>query len=92
MDPVREHLEQDIQGLADRLPQYLFTLPGAGLVSVVNLFGETDPITAFSSPSKLVAFAGLDVVVSQSGGPPKEQPERHISKTGSPALRYRSSR
>jgi transposase len=88
LEPVRESLEKQIETLAERLPRYLFTLPGAGPVSVVSLFGETDPITAFASPSKLVAFAGLDVVVSQSGPLPKDPPRRHISKTGSPALRY----
>ncbi len=88
LEPVRERLEGHIQGLADRLPRYLLTLPGASPVSAVSLFGETDPITAFAAPSKLVAFAGLDVMVSESGRPPREKPVRHISKTGSPALRY----
>lgn len=88
LESVRDSLEKKIQGLAERLPRYLFTLPGVSPISGVSLFGETDPITAFASPSKLVAFAGLDVTVSLSGRPPKEKPIRHISKTGSPALRY----
>lgn len=51
-----------------------------------SLFGETDPIQAFRSPAQLIAFAGLDLVVSQSGQ--YQAPRRHISKRGSPHLRH----
>jgi transposase len=83
--PVRQQLETDIAGLADRLPQYIFTLPGASPTWVVSLYGETDPITHFPSADQLVAFAGLDSVVFQTGQ--YEAPRRHIGKRGSPALR-----
>ena len=62
------------------------TLPGASPVNVVSLFGETDPIEAFASPSQLIAFAGLDLVVIQTGQ--YQAPQRHISKRGSPYLRH----
>jgi transposase len=84
--PIREQLEGQIETLARDLPAYLMTLPGASLISIVSLFGETDPITAFPSPAQLIAFAGLDLVVSQSGE--YQAPRRHISKRGSPALRH----
>ncbi len=86
LKPTREQLEGEIETLAARLPDYLMTLPGASPLSVVSLFGETDPIEAFASPSKLIAFAGLDLVVSQSGD--YQAPRRHISKRGSPFLRH----
>jgi len=86
LKPIREQLESQIQALMGRLPDYLATLPGASPLSVVSLFGETDPFEAFTSPSKLIAFAGLDLVVRQSGE--YEASRRHISKRGSPFLRH----
>lgn len=86
LKPIREQLETDIENLAVRLPDYLMTLPGASPLSVVSLFGEIEPIEAFTSPSKLIAFAGLDLVVSQSGE--YQATRRHISKRGSPFLRH----
>jgi transposase len=88
LEPVQERLVAQIESLAERLPAYLFTLPGAGPVNIVSLFGETNPITAFAGPSQLVAFAGLDPVVAESGEMPREPRRRRISKRGSPALRY----
>jgi len=85
LEPIREQLEGEIETLAEGLPDYLATLPGASPISIVSLFGETDPIEAFTSPSQLIAFAGLDLVVSQSGE--YQAPRRHISKRGSPYLR-----
>jgi transposase len=85
--PIRQQLETNIRNLADRLPAYLLTLPGISSITAVSLFGETDPVEAFTSPGKLVAFAGLDPVVSQSGEPTAQEPRRRISKRGSPFLR-----
>lgn len=86
LKPTREQLEGEIKTLAARLPDYLMTLPGASPLSIVSLFGETDPIEAFASPAQLIAFAGLDLVVSQSGE--YQAPRRQISKRGSPFLRH----
>ena len=83
--PIREQLEAEIAALADRLPGYILTLPGADALKAVSLFGETDPVAMFTAPSQLVAFAGLDLVVSESGE--YKAPHRHISKRGSPFLR-----
>lgn len=83
--PIREQLEADIAALADRLPGHILTLPGTDALKAVSLFGETDPIEAFTAPAQLVAFAGLDPVVSESGQ--YKAPRRRISKRGSPFLR-----
>ncbi|MEI8189883.1 MAG: IS110 family transposase [candidate division NC10 bacterium] len=83
--PIRVKLEADIEALAARLPQYILTLPGANPIRAVSLYGETDPIDHFAMASQLVAFAGLDMVVYQTGQ--YEAPHRHISKRGSPVLR-----
>jgi len=84
--PIRQQLEADIIGLAEQLPGYVLTLPGANPLSAVSLFGETDPIEVFQNASQLVAFAGLDLIVIQSAGRDL-RPRRHISKRGSPFLR-----
>ena len=65
--PIRQQLEDQIQSLADQLPGYLLTVPGAAPLRTVSLFGETDPFEAFPSPTQLVAFAGLDLTVFQTG-------------------------
>lgn len=86
--PIRRQLDADIKPLADRLPAYYFTLPGISWFTAVSLFGETDPITAFASSSKLVAFAGLDTNVFMTGQFKGEKLRRKITKRGSPFLRH----
>lgn len=71
--------------LSSKLPPCILTLPGINALRAVCLFGETDPIRTFKSPEQLVAFAGLDVTVYQSGQ--YEASHRRISKRGSPTLR-----
>jgi transposase len=85
LEPVREKLEDQITDMAEKLPQYLLTLPGASTLNIVSLYGEVDPIKTFEQPSQLVAFAGLDATVFQTGQ--YDAPQRHISKRGSPFLR-----
>jgi transposase len=83
--PLRQTLKEQIETLAQQVPAYLKTLPGSTVLSTVSLYGEIDPITTFLNPSQLVAFAGLDPHVYQSGQ--YDAPQRRISKRGSPYLR-----
>jgi transposase len=85
LEPVRKKLDVEIEKLAAKLPEYLFTLPGATELTIVSLYGEVDPIETFKRPSQLTAFAGLDPKVFQSGQ--YDAPHRHVSKRGSPYLR-----
>jgi len=84
--PIRQELEQEIAHLAKSLPAYIFSLPGIDPIKAVSLYGETDPITTFDRADQLVAFAGLDVSVFQTGQ--YVACRRHISKRGSPFLRH----
>ena len=59
--------------------------PGVSAMSAVTLFAETDPISTFTCADALVAYAGLDPTVYQSGD--YDAPRRRISKRGSPHLR-----
>jgi transposase len=85
LQPVRKKLDTEIEKLAAKLPEYLFTLPGATELTIVSLYGEVDSIEAFKKPSQLVAFAGLDPKVFQTGQ--YDAPRRQVSKRGSPYLR-----
>ncbi len=85
LEPVRKKIDAEISKLSAKLPQYLFTLPGATELTIVSLYGEISPIEAFKKPSQLVAFAGLDPKVFQSGQ--YDAPRRSVSKRGSPYLR-----
>jgi len=83
--PIQEQLEAEIEVLADQVPPYVQTLPGAGPLTAASLYGETDPIESFGSADQLVAFSGLDPTVFQTGQ--YLAPRSHISKRGSPFLR-----
>jgi transposase len=85
LDPVRKKIDAEISKLSAKLPQYLFTLPGATELTIVSLYGEISPIEAFKKPSQLVAFSGFDPKVFQSGQ--YDAPRRSVSKRGSPYLR-----
>lgn len=82
---IRKGLQKQIEQLADRLPPYLRTLPAATPLHAASLYGEIDPVRTFRTPGKLVAFAGLDAVVHESGQGATGR--RRISKRGSPFLR-----
>ena len=84
-EPLLKKLKEQIESLAQQIPPYLHTLPGSTTRLIVSLYGEVDPIETFQSPSQLVAFAGLDPHVYQSGQ--YDAPRRCISKRGSPFLR-----
>jgi transposase len=82
---IKADLEEEIKTKAASLPDWLLTLPGITPSTAVSLFGELDPIRHFKSPEQLVAFAGLDTNVFQTGT--YEKPHRQITKRGSPFLR-----
>jgi len=81
--------EQQLSELEDLITQrlekfdgYLATIPGIGLILAATILSE---ISRFSSGAKLVAFAGIDPSVKQSGEFVGHR--NHMSKRGSPYLR-----
>ncbi|WP_350455117.1 IS110 family transposase [Slackia heliotrinireducens] len=62
------------------------TVPGVGPVCGAGILGEIGDIGRFGSASKLVAFAGCDPSVFESGE--YEGSRAHLSKRGSPYLRW----
>jgi len=61
------------------------TIPGIGYINGGMILGEIGDIHRFSNPNKLLAFAGLDPSVYQSGNQAKKT---RMSKRGSRVLRY----
>jgi len=64
----------------------IMTIPGIGYINGGMTMGEIGNIHRFSNPSKLLAFAGLDPSVYQSGN--FKAKNTRMSKRGSRVLRY----
>lgn len=71
--------------LLKKIKSPITTVPGIGDVIGATILGEIGDINRFSSGAKLVAYAGIDASVSQSGE--YECTNNHMSKRGSPYLR-----
>lgn len=83
-DQVKE-CETKIKELMTKIDSPITTIPGIGPVLGAIIISEFGDISRFDKPSKLVAFAGIDATVSQSGE--FEGIHNVMSKRGSPYLR-----
>ena len=86
LDRQLELIESEMKDIVSSLDSVIMTIPGIGYVNGGMILGEIGDITRFSNPSKLLAFAGLDPSVYQSGN--FEAKHTRMSKRGSRALRY----
>ncbi|MDP2767010.1 MAG: IS110 family transposase [Candidatus Methanoperedens sp.] len=87
-----ELYDEQIQSVEIRIDQMMklisskiMSIPGIGDILGPIILGEIGNVDRFSSVKKLIAFAGLDPVVSKSGR--FENISGPISKRGSPLLR-----
>ena len=80
-----KHTEEEINQLMASLHSVIETIPGIGPITGATILGEIGDIHKFSNPKKLVAYAGIDASVSQSGQ--FEGAHNVMSKRGSPYLR-----
>lgn len=80
-----EELEKEIASLLEQIGSFITTIPGIGPTLGAIIISEIGDIHRFDAPGKLVAFAGLDVKVNQSGE--FSGTRNKISKRGSPYLR-----
>jgi transposase len=78
-------VEAQIKVLLEKINSPITTVPGIGLVNAATILGEIGDINKFSNPSKLVAYAGIDASVCQSGE--YQSTTNKMSKRGSPYLR-----
>ncbi|MEG0553785.1 MAG: IS110 family transposase [Carnobacterium sp.] len=81
-------LEREIDELAAQLEEYelLQSIPGIGEKIAATIISEIGEIDRFNHPKKLVAFAGLDPSVFESGR--FKGTKNHITKRGSSRLRH----
>jgi len=79
-------VERKLEEMMACLPQYITTIPGIGLATGAMLLAEIGDIHRFESLEKLVAYAGIDASVYQTGLFKGDQ--MHMSKRGSHYLRY----
>jgi len=80
-------LLEDINALVKDDPEYelLLTIPGIGPITAATILGELGEFRWFKSAGEIVAFAGIDPKVSESGK--YKAPRVSMSKRGSPYLR-----
>ena len=81
-----QDIDISVMTLMEIINSPILTIPGVGYTLGALIISEIDDIKRFSNPSKLLAFAGLDPVVKQSGNFQSESLK--ISKRGSTYLRY----
>jgi len=86
LDRQLELIESEMQDIVKSLDSVIMTIPGIGYINGGMILGEIGDVSRFSNPSKLLAFAGLDPSVYQSGN--FEAKHTRMSKRGSRALRF----
>ena len=86
LDKQIEALDCQILEYYEKFDCYLHTIPGIGMIAAATILAEIGDINRFKSSSALVAFAGIDPTVRQSGE--FSSPHNHMSKRGSPYLRH----
>lgn len=79
-------LNRQIKRMMDTLHSSICTVPGISYTLGSIILSEIGDISRFSDPGKLLAFAGLDPSVYQSGK--FEAKSRSVSKRGSKFLRW----
>ena len=85
LEEQRNQVEVALEELMAQVPQFITSIPGIGLATGAALLAEIGDVSRFESVEKLVAYAGIDATVYQTGQ--FEASEAHMSKRGSPYLR-----
>ncbi len=86
LDSQIDAVESEMKDIVTSLGSVIMTIPGIGPINGGMILGEIGDINRFSKPRKLLAFAGLDPSVYQSGNFIAKKTK--MSKRGSSTLRY----
>ena len=78
-------LESEINRLVDEVHPHYMSIPGIGPISAAIIYAEYGDISNFSSPNQMLAFAGIEPSVHESG---TEAYNGKMVKHGSSQLRY----
>ena len=81
-----KEVEASINEIMDNMDSVIKTIPGIGNLNGAMILGEIGDISRFEKPCQLLAYAGLDPSVYQSGN--FNAPRTRMSKRGSKLLRY----
>lgn len=86
LDGQISSIDKEIKNIMDSIDSKILTIPGIGYTLGAMILAEIGDISRFSNPTKLLAYAGLDPSVKQSGN--FNANCTRISKRGSKHLRY----
>ena len=86
LDKQIEALDCQILEYYEKFDCYLHTIPGIGIIGAATILAEIGDISRFKNSSSVIAFAGIDPTVRQSGE--FNSTHNHMSKRGSPYLRH----
>ena len=78
-------IDKQISTIIKELNPSLLSIPGIGEISAASIISEYGDISCFSSPAKMLAFAGLEPSINQSG---TLESNGKMVKHGSGHLRY----
>ena len=81
IDPIDKQISTIIKELNPRI----LSIPGIGVISAAAIISEYGDINNFSSPAKMLAYAGLEPSINESG---TLQSNGKMVKHGSGHLRY----
>jgi transposase len=86
LEQQRDQIDENLAALMDHIPQHITSIPGVGPVTGAAIVAEIGDVNRFDNVEKLVAYAGIDPSVYQTGQ--FRASEAHMSKRGSPYLRH----
>ena len=78
-------IDKKISTIIKELNPSILSIPGIGEISAASIISEYGDISCFSSPAKMLAFAGLEPSINQSG---TLESNGKMVKHGSGHLRY----
>ena len=81
-----DEIEVEIKAIMDKINSPILTIPGIGLAMGAMIIAEIGDFSNFSSPDKILAYAGLSPSTYQSGQ--LTNCYSHMEKRGSRYLRY----
>jgi len=85
LENQQKEVETALEKLMNSIPQYITSIPGIALATGAAILAEIGDVSRFESEDKLIAYAGIDATVHQSGQ--FHATQMHMSKRGSPYLR-----
>ena len=80
-----ENLECEINKLINEVRPHYMSIPGIGPISAAVIYSEYGDISNFSNPGQMLAFAGIEPGINESG---TESHGGRMVKRGSSSLRY----